>query len=371
MERAGLITLGRTASPEWGSLPTTEPLALGPTRNPYDLGRSPGGSSGGSAAAVAAGMVPLAHGSDGGGSIRVPAACCGLVGLKPSQGRITVGPDRDEAGLSVEMALTRTVRDAAAFLDAVAGRGVGDALSAPAPASSYAEVIRAAPGRWRIGLMESAPNGVAVDPECLRAVRDAARLLEGLGHHVEYAAPAALTEADLGQSFGVLWATNMALHARRTAQLLGRELRPDDVEDVNWALAQRGQRINAIDYASALARISALRRAIHHWWEVDGWDLLLTPTMAEPAAPIGTFANDAESPLAPMARAARYVPFTSAFNLTQQPAISLPLHASDDGLPIGVQLVAAYGREDLLLRVGAQLEQASPWASRHPAGRHT
>ena len=362
---AGLNIVGRTNSPEFGSLPTTEPTAWGPTRNPWNLGRSPGGSSGGSAAAVAAGMVPFAHASDGGGSIRIPASCCGLVGLKPSQGRITVGPFRDESNLGVELCVSRTVRDTAALLDAVHGPGVGDTVIAPQPKRPFIEEIGADPGRLRIGLLDAHPLGEALHDECRDAARSAAALLESLGHHVEHAFPPALADRDFGRRFSALWSTNMGVAAARIEAQLGRVLEDGDLEAVNAAQVAIARNVSAVDYALALAATVEFRRALQQWW-ADGWDLLLTPTLAEPPAPLGTFANNPAAPLAPMVRAAAYVPFTPPFNSSGQPAISLPIHWSADGLPIGVQLVSAYAREDVLLRVAAQLEGAAPWAHRHP-----
>ncbi len=362
---AGLNIAGRTNSPEFGSLPTTEPTAWGPTRNPWNLDHSPGGSSGGSAAAVAAGMVPFAHASDGGGSIRIPASCCGLVGLKTSQGRITLGPFRDESNLGVELCVSRTVRDTAALLDAVHGPGVGDTVIAPAPKRPYVDEIGADPGRLRIGLLDAHPLGDALHDECRDAVRSAATLLESLGHHVEHAFPAALANRDFGRRFSALWSTNMGVSVARIEAQLGRALADGDLEAVNAAQVAFASNVSSIDYALALAATVEFRRALQQWW-ADGWDLLLSPTLAEPPAPIGTFANDPAAPMAPMVRAAAYVPFTPPFNSSGQPAISLPLHWSADGLPIGVQLVSAYAREDVLLRVAAQLEAAAPWAHRHP-----
>ena len=363
---AGLVTAGRTNSPEFGSLPTTEPLAWGPTRNPWNTDHSPGGSSGGSAAAVAAGMVPIAHASDGGGSIRIPASACGLVGLKPSQGRISLGPFRDESNLGVELCVSRSVRDTATMLDAVRGPGVGDTVIAPAPSRPYVEELGADPGRLRIGLLDHHPFGGPVHVECAAAARDTAHLLESLGHHVEVGFPRALTDTEFSRRFSALWSTNMGASIARIEAQLGRPLGDLDVELVNRSQAEFARHFTAIDYALALSATVEFRRAVQQWW-ADGWDLLLTPTLGEPPAAIGTFANDPDSPMAPMVRSAQYVPFTPAFNASGQPAISLPMHWSADGLPIGVQLVAAYGREDVLIRVASQLEAAQPWAHRRPA----
>jgi amidase len=365
--KAGLNIAGRTNSPEFGSLPTTEPTAWGATRNPWNLEHSPGGSSGGSAAAVAAGLVPFAHASDGGGSIRIPASCCGLVGLKPSQGRITLGPFRDESNLGVELCVSRSVRDTAALLDAVRGPGVGDTVIAPAPRRPYVDELDADPGQLRIGLLDTHPLGGELHDDCREAVRAAASLLESLGHRVEHGFPEALANRDFGRRFSALWSTNMGVSVKRIEAQLGRPLTDDDdVEPVNRAQVEFARNVNAIDYALALAATVEFRRSVQQWW-ADGWDLLLTPTLAEPPAAIGTFANDPDAPLTPMVRAAAYVPFTPPFNSSGQPAINLPLHWNNAGLPIGVQLVAAYGREDVLLRVAAQVETATPWAHRRPS----
>ena len=369
--RAGLVTAGRTNSPELGSLPTTEPEAWGPTRNPWHLDHSAGGSSGGSAAAVAAGLVPIAHASDGGGSIRIPASACGLVGLKPSQGRISLGPFRDETALGVELCVSRSVRDTARLLDAVHGPGIGDTMIAPPPSRPYVDELGADPGSLRIGLLDHHPFGGPIHPECAQAANDTAALLESLGHRVERAFPEPLANPEFGRRFGALWSTAMALGLERIAEQVGRPLTDDDVELVNRAQADFARHFSAADYAVALAANVAFRRAVQAWWapEADGgggFDLLLTPTLAEPPVPLGTFANDPANPMAPMARAGQYVAFTPAFNSSGQPAISLPLHWTADGLPVGIQLVAAYAREDVLLRVAAQLEVARPWADRRP-----
>jgi amidase len=362
---AGLVIAGRTNSPELGSLPVTEPEAYGPTRNPWKLDRTPGGSSGGSAAAVAAGMVPIAHASDGGGSIRIPASCCGLVGLKVSQGRITMGPLRAETGLGVEHCVSRTVRDSARLLDATLGPGVGDAMAAPPPVRPYADEVGADPGALRIGLLDHHPRDEWIHDDCVEAVRAAATLLEGLGHRVEPAAPAVLADPSFTPRFMALWATSMAVGIQAFGTLLGRTLTVDDVEVVNWAQAEYAHRYSAVDLAAAQAACVDFRRAVQQWW-ADGWDLLLTPTLGEPPVHIGEHDPRPDDPMAGMKRAMRFVPFTPPWNMSGQPAISLPLHWNADGLPIGVQLVAAYGREDLLFRVAAQLEAAHPWAERHP-----
>lgn len=362
---AGLVTLGRTNSAELGSLPVTEPLAYGPTRNPWDTDRTPGGSSGGSAAAVAAGLVPIAHASDGAGSIRIPASCCGLIGLKPSQGRITVGPSRSESGYGVELCLSRSVRDTARLLDAVHGPGVGDSVTAPAPGRPYADEVGAEPGRLRIGLLDVHPSGGPLHDDCVEAVRSAATLLESLGHHVELGFPTTLADASFTPRFMAIWATMMALGLESYGAVLGRELTEREVEPVNWAQAELASTLSAVDFARSLAVVADYRRATQQWWE-DGWDLLLTPTLAEPPLEIGALDPKPNDPMAGMRRFAEFVPFTPPFNASGQPAINVPLHWNEGGLPIGVQLVAAYGREDILIRVAGQLEAAQPWAHRTP-----
>ncbi|HEX2285781.1 MAG TPA: amidase [Mycobacterium sp.] len=363
---AGLITAGRTNSPEMGSLPTTQPVAWGATRNPWALDRTPGGSSGGAAAAVAVGMVPFAHASDGGGSIRIPASCCGLVGLKPSQGRITAGPAHTEAGLGVDLCVSRTVRDTAGLLDAVRGPGVGDTVIAPAPERPYVDEVGADPGRLRVGLLDTHPRGEFVHEDCVVAVRAAAATLEGLCHTVEPAWPSCLADTTLRGHFMALWATQMAMAAWDFSETLGRDVTADDIEPVNWALVEQAKRLTAIDYAAAQAAVWAFRRELQQWW-ADGWDLLLTPTLAEPPPLLAEFDNDPDHPTAPMRRAGRFAAYTPPFNLSGQPAISLPMYRNAEGLPIGIQLAGAYGREDVLIRVAAQLESARPWLSEHPA----
>jgi amidase len=362
---AGLISIGRGNSPEFGSVPVTEPEAWGPTRNPWDLARTPGGSSGGSASAVAAGIVPIAHASDGGGSIRIPAACCGLVGLKVSQGRISMGPYRDESNLGVEHCVSRTVRDSARLLDATHGPGIGDVIIAPTPRRPFIEEVGADPGHLRIGMLDFNPRGGDVHADCVEGVHKTARLLESLGHHVEPGFPDIFSDNEIGRAFSMLWSTNMGTAIRRFSDALGREMTPDDIEAMNWAQAEFAKGVNGVDFSLAQASSILFRRAIQSWW-TQGWDLLLTPTLAAPPLPIGSMPNNPARPMTPLMTAGAWVSFTSQFNISGQPAISLPLHRNADGLPIGMQLVAAYGREDLLIRVASQLEQAAPWAHLTP-----
>jgi len=369
---AGLITVGRTNTPELGIVPTTEPAAYGATRNPWDRARSPGGSSGGSAAAVAAGLVPAAHANDGGGSIRIPASACGLVGLKPSRGRTSLGPDASFTALVVcEHVLTRTVRDCAAFLDAVAGPMPGDPYTAPAPVRPWRDEVGADPGPLRVGLLTAAPGGLAVvHPDCVTAAQNAARLLETLGHRVEVSHPAALDRPDWAPHFISLWAAGVALGLDGWSAATGDPIGADDVEPLTWALAELARALPTPALLRSLDWLMKTTRLVAEWWEppdaTTGFDLLLTPTLAEPPVLLGTFDSPPDNPLAGFMRAAAFTPFTPPFNVTGQPAISLPLAWTADGLPIGVQLVAAYGREDVLLRVAAQLEDTAPWFNRCP-----
>ena len=363
--RAGLVIVGRTNTPELGILPTTEPMAFGPTRNPWDLDRSPGGSSGGSASAVASGMVPASHASDGGGSIRIPASCCGLVGLKVSQGRISLGPFRSETALGVEHVVTRTVRDAAGLLDATHGPAVGDTIIAPPPVRPYLDEVGAPPGSLRIGFLLRSRR-CATNAECQEAVLGAARLLASLGHHVEESEPAALQDESQVDAFGALWAAQTRAGVLTAGRWLGRSLGADDVEPLTWALAERAKSLTADAYVAAQAAIAQYRRGVHQWW-ADGWDLLLTPTVADLPPLLGEMAQNPDDPFAPFARAGEFAAFTPAFNTTGQPAISLPTHWSETGLPVGIQLVAGYGREDVLVRVAAQLEAELRWHERRPA----
>lgn len=362
---AGLLIFGRGNSPEFGSVPTTEPQAWGPTRNPWDLNRMAGGSSGGSAAAVAVGIVPAAHATDGGGSVRIPAACCGLVGLKVSQGRITAAPLRDETNLGVEHVVSRTVRDTALLLDVAHGPAVGDRVIAPAPARPYIQEIDAPTGKLNIGFLDHRPVPGDIDPECAEGVHLVAKMLEQLGHHVEAAWPKALEDQSFAPKFTSLWSTNMSVAREGVAALLGRPVTKDDFELVNWTMAEYSKHASATDYANAILSTSHYRRAVAQWW-ADGWDILLTPTAARVPLPIGSFNNDPRDPMKPMKVAADFVPFTPTFNTSGQPAISLPVHWTADGVPVGMQLVAAYGREDLLIRLASQLEVAMPWAHRRP-----
>jgi amidase len=365
---AGLICLGRTNTPELGLIPTTEGEAYGPCHNPWDPARSTGGSSGGSAAAVASGMAPVAHASDGGGSIRIPASECGLVGLKPSRGRVPLWPEVAEGwgGMAVQLAVSRSVRDTAAMLDVASGPCPGDLHAPPLPARPYLQEVGADPGGLRIGLMTSAPDpSVPTDPECVAAAEETARLLESLGHSVEPAYPAALADPEISRAFLPCYGTWTATELEWWGQLLGRPLTQDDVEPHTWAVAEVGRGVSGVQFVAALEAVHQYSARVQRWW-TEGWDLLLTPTISEPPPALGEFAARPDDPFWPVTRSIIEVAFTIPFNMTGQPAISLPLHWTASGLPVGTQLVAAYGREDLLLRVAAQLEHARPWADRRP-----
>jgi amidase len=319
---------------------------------------------------VAAGIVPFATASDGGGSIRIPASACGLVGLKPSRGRGTLGPDGSFTALVVcEHVVCTTVRDCAAFLDVVAGPMPGDPYVAPPPARPYRDEVGADPGTLRIGLLTAAPGGMAgVHPDCVAAARATGETLESLGHHVEVAHPAALDLPEWSPHFMSLWSAGVALGVDGWSARTGAVIGPDDVEPLTWALTEIARALPTPALLRSLDWLLRTTRRVAAWWEPPdgsrGFDLLLTPTLAEPPVPLGTFDPQPGNPLAGFIRAASFTPFTPPVNVTGQPAISLPLDQTGDGLPIGVQLVAAYGREDLLLRVAAQLEDADPWASR-------
>jgi amidase len=371
---AGFVVVGRTNTPELGLVPTTEPVAHGRTHNPNKLGYTCGGSSGGSATAVASGMVPMGHANDGGGSIRIPASCTGLVGLKPTRGRTSIGPELNEISnfLISDFCVTRSVRDTAAALDAVSAPFPGDPCPAPPPARPYRDEVGADPGTLRIGILTANLVGdTAIHPDCVAAAEGAGRLLESLGHAVERAYPPGFDNEELLGQFGAVWAADCGAYLDDWGRKVGREVTADDVEVLTWALAEMGKSVSGAQLFLAIHDALEASREAAAWWKQDdadnGYDLLLTPTLGEPPVPHGTFDSTPDNPLGGFFRAAAFVPFTAQFNVSGQPAINLPLHWNADGLPIGIQLVAAYGREDLLLRIAAQLETAQPWADRRPA----
>lgn len=362
--RAGLITIGKTNLPEMAIGATTEPRKFGPTHNPWALARTPGGSSGGAAAAVAARIVPMAHGNDVGGSIRIPASCCGLVGLKPTRGRGTLAPHYGDffAGYLVEGALTRSVRDTAGLLDAIAGPEIGEPYSAPAPVRPFAQEVGADPGRLRIAFSTVTPLGDPLDPECKAAVEAAAALCEACGHDVVEAMPAYdamkfWTQYTAVLAGGVAWA--LADWSRR----LGRPLEEAYFEPFVWAFSERGRAQSAADHLLAVQDVQAQIRLYSRFF-VDH-DLWLTPTLGQPPVPLGTLVYTGD-PVELRRRSAKFNPYNYIANATGQPAISLPLHWSADGLPVGILFTARDGEEGTLLRLAAQLEQAKPWSLRRP-----
>ncbi len=375
LRSAGFVVIGKTNTPELGLMPTTESAAYGPARNPWNTAHGTGGSSGGSGAAVASGMVAIGHAGDGGGSIRIPASACGLFGLKPTRGRVSLGPDLGEAwaGFVQRHVLTRTVRDSAAVLDVLQGPMPGDPYSAPPPARPFLDEVGADAGKLRIGLRTNAPAAMAeTDPECVAAAEDAARLLESLGHHVDVASPPALDETELLGVFLVVISTNVVLEIRQIEAMSGQTVGPDDVEPLTWVYYEQGLEGTASQYLEAVNAAHAWSRRVAEFWASpeqggQGYDLLLTPTMAEPPPEIGDVVGTKDDPWRGMARATAFATYAAPFNVTGQPAMSVPLYwEASRNLPIGVQLVAPYAREDMLLRIAAQLETARPWADRRP-----
>lgn len=371
---AGFVSLGRTNVPEFGTTVTTEAVATGPARNPYDTGRSTGGSSGGSAAAVAAGLVPLAHANDGGGSIRIPASECGLVGLKPTRARVSQGPEVGEswAGATIDGVVTRSVRDTAAVLDAIGRPMPGDPYVAPPLPRPLAEEVGAPVGRLRVGLLDADPGEQYLDdPACREAVQRAGRLLEELGCTVEPGTPDAMFDPLFPRFFTTTIAADVALTLsafERSA--LARGIEDEELEPRNVMYRAVGRKLSAEDYLGARTWLGSWTRRMSAWWAPAdlggaGFDLLVTPTVGAPPPELGWFTD--EGPEQEGRRINSFIPYTAQFNVTGQPAISLPLHWTGEGLPVGVQLVAAYGREDVLVRVAAALEQAAPWADRRPA----
>ena len=363
LREAGFVVIGVTNLSEFGILPTTEPRHTGPTRNPWNLGRTPGGSSGGSAAAVAAGLVPVAHGTDGGGSIRIPAACTGLLGLKPSRGRISRGPDLGESYLSVEGVLTRTVTETAHLLDVLAGYEAGDATWAPRPAEPYATAVRRHPGRLRIALSLENSLGVEVDAECVRAVHEAAGILRELGHEVVEASPS-LPGRDTLDVFLQVFGPAVALGVIFGELVAGHEAGEDDIEPLSRAVAAFARTLPSTAYLAALSQLQALARSTIAFFADH--DLLLTPVLASRPLPIGELHGCGDDPMADLRRSGEFAPFTAIFNVTGQPAISVPLGFGEDGLPSAVQLVGRPLAEDTLLQVAAQLELTRPWAQHLP-----
>lgn len=387
LRATGVVVVGKTNLPEWGLLPVTEPELWGPCRNPWDTGRTPGGSSGGSAAAVAAGMVPMASGGDGGGSIRIPASCCGLFGLKPTRARTPTGPDHGQLwrGATVEHVLTRSVRDCAIMLDATHGPDVGAPVVIPPPAGPFANEVGAPPGALRIGWTTAPVVDTAVDPACVDAVHDAVALLEELGHELEEVRLPVDGDA-FSRAFLTIIAGELSTDLDEVAEMLGRRPRRGELEPATWALGLLGRALPANEYAGALRHLERVGRDVGALFV--GHDMVLTPTLSTPPPPIGSIGptpaerlqlrvlgmfgsgrlvravglidNAAENAL-------DFTPWTPIFNATGQPAMSVPLSWTESGLPVGVHLVGRFGDEAGLFRIAAQLEEARPWFDRLPA----
>lgn len=363
--RAGLVILGRTNTPELGLGPTTEPRLYGPSRNPWDPTRTPGGSSGGAGVAVATGMVPMAHGNDAGGSIRTPASCCGVFGLKPTRARNPLGPHYGDvmSGLVAEHALTRSVRDSAALLDATAGPDVGDPYCAPPPARPFREEAGAPPGRLRIAFSTRTLLGTGVHPDCLAAVEDAARLAESLGHEVVEAAPRVDGEL-FWRAFTTVLAAGFTWAIDDWSRRTGRKPAPEHFEPFTWAFTDRGRQFTAPDYLLVLQDLQRCSREISRFFaDHDVW---LTPTLGEPPVPLGTLAYTGQDPFELRRRMTQFAAFTWVANATGQPAMSVPTSWNAAGLPIGTHWTGRFGDEATLFRLAAQLETARPWSRRPP-----
>jgi amidase/6-aminohexanoate-cyclic-dimer hydrolase len=361
--QAGLVTFGKTNSPELGLNPVTEPREFGPTRNPWNTNRTPGGSSGGAGAAVAAGVLPVAHASDGGGSIRIPASCCGLVGLKPSRGRIPFGPDKAEgwAGQSTSHVVSHSVRDTAAMLDATAGSEPGEAYSAPHYAGTFLGATQATPDALKIAVSYEKWGQGKYQPEALAGLEKTVTLLEGLGHRVEEARPDFDGEAAASHLFTII-SVNTALIIRQRAAELGCTVDQLDMEDGTRFFMELGNAVSATDYTEAIQMNQRLGRLLGEFHQQ--YDVLLAPTLSSPPVPVGYISE--APPEEYTDRLFGYMGDTGLYNQTGQPSISLPLHWSKDKLPMGMMFTAAYGNDALLLQLARQLEESAPWSDRRP-----
>ncbi len=363
--QAGLLIFGKTNTPEFGLTVTTEPRLFGPCRNPWNLERTTGGSSGGAAAAVAAGMVPAAHASDGGGSIRIPASCCGLFGLKPTRGRVSLGPDLGEgwAGMSIHHVISRTVRDSAALLDATCAPVPGDPYWAPPLERPFLEEVGRPPGSLQIAFTTIPPSGLPVDPECRKAVLETAKLCEDLGHKVEENRPMIDPET-LGR--GVLQIINVSTAAviERRLRELGRSLIADDLESVTRRTYENGKKLTALDYYQAVQTLHRVSREVAPFFQ--RYDILLSPVLLKPPVPLGTINTMTDDFKAYGQALGQFFGFTSLFNVTGQPSMSVPLYWTSDNLPVGLQFTARFGEEALLFRLAGQLEEVRPWKDRKP-----
>ena len=361
-QRAGLVIFGKTASPEFGGTPTTESILFGDTRNPWDLSRSAGGSSGGSAAAVAAGILPLANGTDGGGSIRIPASCCGLFGMKPSRGRVPSGPQELSSIMSVIHAVSRSVRDSAALLDASRGPEPGQTTIAPFPEGNYLDAVARVPKGLRIGLIVTPLTHSPVDPECVEATANAARLCEKLGHHVqEITLP--VDPRDFFASTRIIMGTGTVMRVRNREQQLGRKVTENDLEPIIWQRYQDSRAYTAEQLERAQLGVEKAARQMALLQQ--DYDILLSPTLATPPVKLGKLSLNQDNATYEK-EAISTSAFTMLYNATGQPAMSVPLHWTPDGLPVGVMFAGRYGEEALLFQLAGQLEQASPWFDKLP-----
>ena len=365
-QKAGLVIFGKTNTPEFGMTLTTEPRLFGPCRNPWNPARTPGGSSGGAAAAVASGMVPVAHASDGGGSIRVPASCCGLFGLKPTRARTSFAPDAGEgwAGMSVHHVISRSVRDSAALLDATAGPAPGDPYWAPPPKRPFLDEVGEPPGRLKIAFTTTPPTGMAVDQECIQATHGAAKLCEELGHQVEEKAPI-IDQEVLGPAVVNIINVSIWGNIALGAKTLGRELLPEDVEKVTWRAAENGKTLSAADYFNSVQTLHRTGRQAALFFK--DYDVLLSPVLLKPPILLGRLNMMTDDMRQYVRELSGFFGFTSLFNATGQPSMSVPLYWTADNLPVGLQFTARFGEEDLLFRLASQLETALPWKNRRPA----
>lgn len=366
--QAGCTILGKTNTPEFGLLPTTESELLGRCRNPWQLDHSTGGSSGGAAAAVAAGLVPLAHASDGGGSIRIPASCCGIFGIKPTRARTPQGPVRGDSmnGLTIGNTVSRSVRDSAAMLDAIAGPELGAPYWAPPQKRPYLKEITTAPGALRIAYMPNALTGAPVHPDVTAALDETAQLCESLGHHIEMVDQIPGIDVDqFVQAFTVVWVSGCAWSIKGIEFITGKSARPEMYEPLTWQMYQLSQAINPGEYLLAVQGLQQISRHVAQFFLQ--YDVLLTPVVASPAPLLGHFDSPPNNPMHGFQQATLYSPFTPLANVTGQPAMSVPLHWNEEGLPIGSHFMARFGDEATLFRLAAQLESARPWLNQRPS----
>ncbi len=364
-KKAGLVIFGKTASPEFGLTTTTESALFGQTRNPWNLQKTSGGSSGGTSSAVASRILPMAHGSDGGGSIRIPASCCGLFGLKPTRGRVPMGPSQFESwnGCSHHHALTISVRDSAALLDATAGAELGSPFFSPLPSRPFLKEAGADPGKLRIALAINTPAGTPLDAECRKAAIEAAKLCESLGHHIEEKS-LPVDDKVMRPAFISILQVSLAKTLDDAAKILGRQATDKDVEPITWIIAQAGKAVSSIDYSRAISTMHQVGLTMARF--MQHYDVILSPTLARPPVDLGVLSLSRQDVQAYIRDVTEFGPYTALYNVTGQPSMSVPLYWTTDGLPIGVMFSGRFGEDSLLFRLAAQLEKAKPWAERKP-----